>query len=378
MEDWVLKSLGKFVGRSARKNLGPLTATGLMAQSMGHHNSYRVPRKRACLGQGLVITQEGVIPDYAPVRRVFHLTNAIVKYYYSPFYLEAQVPGYHTRVGWLGGRNVAFTRDGRYCAFASDRASDFIPREFFDNNPDLIVCLVIGGTGIPYGTSSRNGGAENVIAWGTEVLHRGIREPLATADSYELFDKYGINTAEHIGPLEAGDIPKVVDWMRDLEASGARGVILKPSEPHHRPLKYSLPSALLDERLTSLELDGKNEEDPYRARLIQAACAATELSVPAGDWDWEAVGRSLLTQLAGVTKQVAKGDTLTTEYSVWLHNKEAAEELLAQLGERATSTSIHQLCLVPENHGWRFRFERRFVDVTASIQRRLSGVSYPD
>ncbi len=378
MEDWVLERLGEFVGRSDRKGLGPDTARRLTRQSMGEHRSYRVDRRLPSLGPGLVIAEDGIIPDYPRVRRVFHLTNAIVKYYYSPFYLEAQVPGYQARVRWAGGRQVAFTRDGRYCAFASDRAVDFIPDAFFEENPELIVCLAIGGAGIPYAKPSHNGGAEDILARGTEILEHGVREPLATGDKYELFDKYGIESAEHVGPFDAGEVDKVVDWMKEFEASGGTGVILKPSERHHRPLKYSLPSALLNGAPPWLGLEGGGGEDPHFERLVQAACAATELGVPADGWDWEAVGRSVLSSLAKVTQQVAEAGNLASECSVWLHDKEAAEELLAQLEERTPGTSIQRLGIEAENDGWRLRFERRFPEATAAIERRLSGASYRD
>lgn len=378
MEDWVLERLRDFVGRSDRKTLGPDTAQRLTPQSMGAHSSYRVDRKLPALGRGLVIAEEGIIPDHARVRRVFHLTNAIVKYYYSPFYLEAQFPGYQARIAWLGGRQVAFTRDGRYCAFATDRAADFIPDAFFEENPELIVCLAIGGAGIPYAKASHNGGAEDIVARGTEILEQGVREPLATADKYELFDKYGIESPEHVGPFDAGDVDDIVDWMKEFEAAGGTGVVLKPSERHHRPLKYSLPSALLHGAPAWLGFDGAGDQDPYFERLLQAACAATELGMPAEDWDWEAVGRSVLSSLAGVTQQVAEAGVLASECSVWLHDKDAAEELLVQLEERAPGTSIERLGLEAENDGWRLRFERRFGEATAAIERRLSGASYRD
>ena len=112
MENWVVERLHEFVGRKDRENLESRVRHGLTFQSMGEQSSYRVARALPALGRGLVVAEEGVVPDYACVRRVFHLTNAITKYYYSPFYLEAQVPGYHARIAWLAGRQVAFTRDG--------------------------------------------------------------------------------------------------------------------------------------------------------------------------------------------------------------------------------------------------------------------------
>ena len=377
MQDWVLTRLAEFVGRSDRKKLGPHTRNRLVAQSMGRHKSYRVARKATCLGQGLVVTEAGVIPDYPGIRRVYHLTNAITKYYYSPFYLETEVPGYHVRVAWREGSEVAFTRDGRYCAFSSDRASEFIPRAFFKEHPDLIVCLAIAGDGIPYIAPSCNENGGDVVAWGTEILQCSVREPLATRERYALFDKFEIKNVPRIGPLDAEDISKITDWMRSLDNAGTKGVILKPSEPHHRPLKYALPTAQFSELLTLMEL-GKDEADLCRKRLFQACCAASELELPASSWNWEAVGQSLLAGLAEGIDQVVKGGTLATEHSVWLSTKESAECLLVQLGERATDTSIEPVSLVSENKGWRLRFRRQFVETTAAMQRRMSGISYRD
>jgi putative ATP-dependent DNA ligase len=378
VESWVLERLQEFVGRNDRVALEPRVQQGLTFQSMAGQSSYRVTGNLPSLGRGLVVTEEGVVPDYARVRRVFHLTNAITKYYYSPFYLEAQVPGYHARVAWLGGRPVGFTRDGRYCAFTTDRAPDFIPLSFFEQNPRLVVCLTIEGRGIPYAKPSYRGEVEDVVAWGTDLLEQGVREPLEAARRYELFVQHGIRGTDYAGPFEAADRDAILAWMKEQEASGAGGIVLKPSERHHRPLKYALPSALRHAAPAWLALDQKIDEDPCLGRLLQAACAATEVGVPPGGWDWEAIGRALLDEIAEAVRTVGEGGTLIRQHSVWLHAREAAAALIEQLQDGTTGAAIRELELVEEKGGWRLRFERRFDEATAALQRRLSGASYRD
>ena len=378
MESWVLERLQEFVGRNDRGSLEPRVQQALTFQSMGEQRSYRVAKNFPSLAHGLVVAEEGVVPDYARVRRVFHLTNAISKYYYSPFYLEAQVPGYHARVAWLGERQVGFTRDGRYCAFTSDRARDFIPDAFFEANPNLVVCLAIEGRGIPYAKPSYSGDVEDIVAWGTEILEQGVREPLAAGDKYELLERYDVPAVERAGPFEAADLDAIREWMRELESKGGSGVVLKPSERHHRPLKYSLPSALMNPAPAWLGLENAIQEDPYMERLLQAACAAAELDLEPRDWDWRRIGESLFAGLAEAARSVADGEALRSSHSVWLHKRQAAEELLAQLEERTPGTSIQRLDLEADNDGWRLRFERRFAEATAGMERRLSGASYRD
>ena len=378
MEDWVLERLQEFVGRNDRETVAPRAEGALERQSMGDHSSYRVARSLPVLGRGLVVAREGVIPDYARVRRVFHLTNAITKYYYSPFFLEALAPGFHARVAWLDGRQVGFTRDGRYCAFTTDRAPDFIPDGFFEENPRLVVCLTIEGRGIPYAKPYYRGDQDDVVAWGTDLLEHGVREPMETERKYELFEAHGIRAAEHAGPFEASDIDDILQWMKRLEDSGAVGVVLKPSERHHRPLKYSLPSAIRYAAPAWAGLDEDLDEDPYHQRLLQAACAATETGLAVDAWDWAAVGESLLRNLAEAARRVEDGETLRAEYDVRLNHEESAALLLEQLAERIQDSSVHEVDLAALDGGWRLRFERRFDRATAELQRRLSGASYRD
>lgn len=378
MEDWVLERLQEFVGRNDRETVAPRAESALVHQTMGDHSSYRVARSLPVLGRGLVVAEEGVVPDYARVRRVFHLTNAITKYYYSPFFLEAQAPGYHARVAWLDRRRVAFTRDGRYCAFTTDRAADFIPATFFEQNPEMVVCLAIEGHGIPYAKPYYRGDQDDIVAWGTEILERGAREPIETERKYELFEAHGIRAAEHAGPFEASDLDDIFAWMREIEQNGATGIVLKPSERHHRPLKYSLPAAIRHAAPAWTGLDEDLDGDPYRDRLLQAACAARESGLAPDEWDWGAVGESLLRGLAEAVREVDEGGTLRHAYDVWLNHEDSAAVLLEQLAERERHTTIHEIELVGDGDGWRLRFERRFERATAELQRRLSGASYRD
>jgi len=378
VQDWVLERLQQFVGRGDREALEQRAEKALAWQQMGDHGSYRVVQNLPALGRGLVVIEEGVVPEYSRVRRVFHLTNAIVKYYYSPFYIEEQVPGYHARVAWSGGRQVAFIRDGRCCAFTSDRAPDFIPAPFFAEHPELAVGLTVGGKGTPYARPGYRGDADDVEAWGTEIFELGVREPIATADKYALLEDYGIAAPPHVGPFEAGDLAELEAWMKERDEAGGQGLLLKPSERHHRPLKYALPSAIQRRSPAWLGFDNALAGDPYLERLAQAACAATELRLGPESWDFEAVGRALLEPLAEAAAAVAAGEPLGEDFSVWLHGEAAAEELLAQLEERAPAGSIERQSLEPEGDGWRLRFRRLHTEATAALERRLSGASYRD
>ena len=135
------------------------------------------------------------------------------------------------------------------------------------------------------------------------------------------------------------------------------------------------------------ERPGQHEAGNGRVGIGYDRCQASqdhvrgrtdELDLDPDDWDWGRVGKAVFSGLARVVREIDDGGSLTSEYSVWLHEKGAAAELLVQLEERTPGTSIHELSLEAEGDGWRLKFERRFAEATAGMERRLSGASYRD
>lgn len=377
MEEWVLEGLTELVGSSDRETLPRLLPGCLARDEVGGTTYYRCTRSAEALGRGLVVTEEGVLADYPRIRRVFHLTNAITKYYYSPFYLEEQVPGVYLRLARVGGRVLAFRRDGRCCPFATDRAGDLVDEEIFRQRPDLIVGLAVAGSDTPYPPDPW---AEAELECVTvELSEWNVREPLPTAQRYEIVDEYGLPAVRHAGPFTADDPGEVRRWLAGVDDRGARGVVLKPSERHHRPLKYTTPSALLRHRPDWLGLEPEGgAEHPFDERLLRAACGAAELGRSADGWDWAAVGRALLEPLARAVRAVDDGGPLRDERTAWFYGREAAERMVPHLDERDPSLEVTEISLEPEGGGWRLRFAVDWAAAGAEIERRLSGASYKD
>lgn len=372
VEGWALEALAPMVGMADRRRL-PEIAEGILERSRaGDADFYRVTRSRPPLGRGLVLTPQGAIPDVPRVRQVFHLARAIAKYYYAPFHAEEELPGYHVRVTRLGNRTLAFTRDGRWCPFATDRAGELVAEEIFAEKPDLVVCLAVTGTGVPYPEDVPPGAGE-LEAGVVDLLERGVREPWPPADRYAFQELHGLRAAPHRGPFTAAEGSKVAAWAREIDAAGGSGLVLKPAERHHRPLRYATPGSLLrplgaGEGLTA-------GHDPYRRRLLEAACAAAELE-PEGR-GWEGVGKALLAPLQEAARAVAAGGRVEEERSVWLHRRQAAEALLERLRQDGDRT-VEAVSLEEEGGGWRLRYRWAHPEASRALRERLSGTSFLD
>jgi len=375
MEAWVIEGLTELVGRSDREVLPRLLPGCLARDEWDGTTYYRCTRNAEALGRGLVITREGVVPDYPRIRRVFHLTNAITKYYYSPFYLEEQAPGVFVRLARVNGRVLAFRRDGRCCPFATDRAGDLLPGGLLDERPDLIVGMTVSGRETPYPPDPW--AREELQTAVVELAEWNVREPVTTAERYEIVEEYGLPTVRRAGPFTADDSADVARWLAGVDGTRARGVVLKPSERHHRPLKCATPSALLQRRDAWLGLEGEGGVEPgWNDRVLRAACAAVELDRSPDAWDWEAVGRALLEPVARALHAVDEGQALRDERSAWFHGREAAEDLVSYLAASDASLSVEEISLEPEDGGWRLRFAVEWSEATAELRRRLSGASY--
>ena len=377
MEEWVVERLGKIVGKKARKDLPELAAKNIERCQFDGGDYYRIAHNDGCLAKGMVITDEGVVPDYPRVRRIFNLKNFITRYYYSPFYAEELVPGYHARFVRVGDRTVAFTRDGRCCPFTTDRAPDLLPDGILDDNPDLIVCLVINGTGIPYSTEPSAEQQTDLTACAVDFMERDVREPLSPEEKYRLFDQYGMPCVEHIGPCDPKELDGLDEWVAGIIARKGTGVVLKPSERPHRPLQYSTPPELFRSHpLWTALAEDDTGFDSFFQRLLRASCALVEEDAEAKDIDWEALGRALFEPIVDGIQRVAAGEDLRQAFSVWVHQKEAAEALLPHLAEGDPSVIFEQRSLSPEKDGWRLDFERVYKEASEGIARRIGGASY--
>jgi putative ATP-dependent DNA ligase len=377
VEDWVVERLGTVVGKKARRELPDLAARNVERRQFDSGDYYRIAENEGCLAKGMVITREGVVPDYPRIRRIFHLKNFITRYYYSPFYAEELVSGYHARFVRLGDRTVAFTRDGRWCPFTTDRAPDLLPEKILDENPDLIVCLVINGSGIPYVTEPGADQESEITACAVDILERDVREPLSPEEKYPLFDRYGMPCVEHIGPFDPKELDGLDDWVAGIIARQGTGVVLKPSERPHRPLQYSTPpELLLSHPLWTALAEDEEGVNTFFQRLLRASCALMEEGATPEDIDWEALGRSLLEPVLDGVQRVAAGEDLRQPFSVWVHQKETAEALLPHLAEGDPSVILEQRDLRAENGGWRLDFERVYKDAGARIARLIGGASY--
>ncbi len=377
MEDWVVERLGKVVGKNARKGLPEAAERTAERRQLDVGDYYRIAHNEGSLAKGMVITREGVVPDYPRVRRIFNLKNFITRYYYSPFYAEELVPGYHARFVRVGDRTLAFTRDGRWCPFTTDRAPDLLPEGILDDNPDLIVCLVINGSGIPYITEPSAQQVGEITACAVDFLERDVREPLSPEEKYRLFDQYGMPCVEHIGPFDPKELDGLDEWVAGIIARKGTGVVLKPSERPHRPLQYSTrPELLRSHPLWMALADDEAGFNSFFQRLLRASCAIVEEGGGPEDIDWETVGRSLLEPIIDGVHRVASGEELRQTSSVWVHQKETAEALLPHLAEGEPSVILEQRDLKPENGGWRLDFERVYRDASEAIARRIGGASY--
>lgn len=377
MEDWVLERLDKIIGKKDRKMLPALLEETAERRTLPEGEYYRIARNAGNMTRGMVITRDGIVPDYPRVRRIFHLKNFITRYYYSPFYVEELLPGYHARFVRLGNRTVAFTRDGRWCPFTTDRAVDLLPEGFLEDNPELIVCLVINGTGIPYAVEPHAGEERELAACAVDFLERDVREPLSPEEKYRLFEQYHMPSVEHIGPFDPKELDGLDEWVAGIIARGGTGVVLKPSERPHRPLQYAVPPEVGSPRpLWTVLAEDEAGVDTVFQRLLRASCAYVEQGTSTEEIDWEVVGRSLFEPIIEGVQKVAAGEDLRQKASVWLHQKESAEALLPHLAEVDPAVVYEQSSLEPEDGGWRLDFERIYRDISEGLARRISGASY--
>lgn len=378
MKAWVKERLIDFPTGPEAADVADLDQEALLEGELYGSTYYRAGDAVPRVGLGLVVTEDGIVPAHPPVRRVYHLANAITKYYYNPFYLEETAPGYEARIGRVGGRWVAFTRDGRWCPFTTDRAGDLLPAELFDGRPELVACASITGAETPYLTRFAADAGADLELRVFDLMEWDEPWPLPPEETYRLAEEHDLPVVRHWGPFTADDVDEVIGRARELAVEEVAGVIAKPVQHQHRPLKCSTPAVLGRSLGGWSELGTGPMEEPWlwAGRQLRGALAIVEQGRDHETIDWGRVGEGMVRPVLDAARAVAAGRPVVHEFTARFHDRDLAEAMVERLDEEGPDLEAEVDDLRDEDGGWRLDFRRRLTGVTGYLSSRLSGTSF--
>ncbi|GIW72707.1 MAG: RNA ligase [Planctomycetota bacterium] len=343
---------------------------------------FRFSRDCAPAARGSVILREGYLWDFPHIARVLHLERGLRRAFAGPFEVEEKVDGYNVRIVRTGGELLAFSRSGYVCPFATDRLRE-LPglARLLAERPELVACAEVAGPGNPYNVESPPWIERDVRLVVFDLGTLGPRRFLPPAERNALLERYGIEGVRRFGVFEPTDAAGVFEVVRQLDAEGCEGVVLKSLDGRVR-LKYVCPGTNARDLRSSAGLLGSVPRSFIINRIVQAAFALHEWEGGGGPERRQALGAALLDAMLASIRAVEHGGDLRgfveERHEIRMHEERHADRLLAQISRSAT-VQVREESRQREPDGMlRIVLVKRYPRATGYFQSRLAGGAVED
>ena len=104
-----------------------------------------------------------------------------------------------------------------------------------------------------------------------DLMYMNKPNNIPVEERYKLFDTYGMPTVRRFGRFSISDISALRKIVRELDETGCEGMVIKPTHPAEKIMKYvTLGSCLRDINVTA-SLMAEVASEFFTHRIIRAA-----------------------------------------------------------------------------------------------------------
>ncbi|OQZ02460.1 MAG: RNA ligase [Candidatus Brocadia sp. UTAMX2] len=338
---------------------------------------FRITKKIGVLGKGSIITEEGIIFGFPSIARVLHLENGVRNAYAHPFYVEEKVDGYNVRVVRIQGRVLVFSRGAYVCPFSTDRIADFLEaKKLFDDMPGLIVCGEFAGPDNPYNIEHPPYVKEDVGFFAFDLMSINQPHAIPVNERYKIFDTYRMSTVRRFGQFSASDISGLKTIMKELDSMGCEGVVLKPTHPAEKILKYvTLGSCLRDINVTA-PLMPEMASEFFTHRIIRAAMFIYEQTQFLQPEVFSQLGRALLGPLCDNVAKAARNEVVDEQFLLRFREEKNVQRMIDHLHKCKVKFEV--LSKDKIGNYWHVKFAKKCYATYEILQRHLHGATHVD
>ncbi len=323
--------------------------------------------------RGTVIFQDTVVWGYPHIGRIFMLERGLREQFKAPFWVEEKVDGYNVRIFKIKDRVIALSRGGYICPFTTDRLEDFIPLEFFEDNPDLVLCAEVAGPENPYIEEYPPFIEKDIGIFVFDIMPKGELKFLPQKEKMELIEKYNLPSVKVLGRFSVEDVEKLKKILLELNEQGREGVVLKEDSPENRRAKYITSYA----NLNDIKVTAKNmlqlPPEYYTNRILRLVLFMEEEGIERTSHLYEQLGRAFIDGLFDAIEQFKREHKVYRSFRCRFKNKENAVALLELLNRTTRNIQVIERDLKKEGDYWVLTFDKVFLNMTGLLGHLLSG-----
>lgn len=277
-----------------------------------------------------------VIRGFPKIRRTLMLQGALEPHFNNEIVVEEKMNGYNVRIAYLDPEIIAFTRGGYVCPYTTKKASEIMDlSEFFQDNPDLVICGEMLGTDNPY-----------VSHYYPEIGKLGFRifdirekfsgKPLSIKKKRNMLEKYNLPPVRLLGVYSLSEAPsKILELVKKLGEDGREGVVMKDPEMQIPPLKYTSSQAHDDELIYAFKFPFDLGKSFFFSRVIREGFQSYEMQESQDEMKKRAqiLGESILYPMVETIKHVSANEVAGEDLVMEADSREEVEEFLRHLRE---------------------------------------------
>lgn len=328
--------------------------------------------------RGTAIFKDFVVWGYPHIGRIFQISSGIREQFEKPFWVEEKVDGYNVRVFRYKDDVYALTRGGYVCSFTTDRVPDFVNLKFFEDNPDLILCMEVAGPENPYVEESPEHIKEDVKFFLFDIMKKGERKFLPYREKLKLIEKYDLPSVERYGLFNLDDDRKLKDLLKRLNEEKREGVVLKEDSERDKRVKYiTMWANLNDIKVTALNMLGV-PADYYTNRLLRLALFIDEEGISVNKDLYEELGKAFLEGILQACEMSKAEGKVYRTFRCKFRKRENALMFLEQMKHASVHVQIIQRRLEKEGDYYILEFDKVYLNMTGLLGHALRGGSIFD
>ena len=266
-----------------------------------------------------------VIWGFPKIKRILCIETGILRNFKGKVAIEEKMDGYNVRIAYICDKIIAITRGGIICPFTTKFVRKVIPKDFFDEYPDYVICGEVVGNESPYMIYE---GIEGLEFFAFDIMHED--KHLKVLQRRALLERFEIPQVRLFGIFKPKEAVKKLkeEIIPNLNAERREGVVIKDINMKLQA-KYTTSWANMQNLEYAFAFPFDLGKEFMFRRILREGFQAVEFDEDEKALEERALklGKSILFPLVKSIRQVKNGKELFEEFCVRC-DKATAEELL--------------------------------------------------
>lgn len=290
-------------------------------------------------GTAVFVDTFDVVRGFPKISRTLMLYPAVKKHFSSckKVVVEEKMNGYNARVTLIGSKVLGLTRGGFVCPYTTEKVNELLPKDFFIDNPNLVLCGEMVGPDNPY-VPNYFYDIESIEFFAFDIQEKVSGKPMPVKQRRKLLDKYGIRSVRFFGEFDIYKAHVIItNIIKELGEAMHEGVVIKDPEMIIPPIKYTCSESNCADLRYAFEFYNDYGRDFFFGRVCREAFQSVE-------WDEDEqslrkrclqLGESILLPMIKTIKKKKKGERIAENVQIMVKNLKTVrdfEEYLRFMG----------------------------------------------